>query len=238
MFLSKHLRSPVTTQHNSKVLEKTRRAREEFFAVVGEHHCTIDNSCSNNRKNHIGRKFQPWNVIIGKRNNQDILGVACHGESRTNVSSGCKGEKVWKRVGHLVLHTEVNNNTREDKHNRVIHHSCGPNGGHGHDLEGTLPVDRVIQRIPKFVKETTTLHLLKVDGGEHETKQKEEWLHDNNLFCIKPRAMTSDLKKETPDNHGKPTPKSNTRTANGEEPVGKHQEHPEGKVDGSGGPFS
>mmetsp|Transcript_25126 Transcript_25126/g.51212 ORF Transcript_25126/g.51212 Transcript_25126/m.51212 type:complete len:374 (-) Transcript_25126:97-1218(-) len=238
MFLCKHLRRPVTSQHNSEVLKKARRPREKFFAVVDEHHGTIDDSGSNNRENHVGCKLQPWNVIIGKRNNQDILGVACHGESRTNVSSGCKGEKVWKRVGHLVLHTEINHNTREDKHNRVIHHSCRPNGGHRHDLKGALPVDRVIKGVPQFVKETTPLHLLKVNGGEHETKQEKEGFHDNDPFRIEPWAMASDLKKEPPHNHRKTSTECNTRASNREEPVREHEEHPKGEVDDSGGPLS
>jgi hypothetical protein len=124
---SKHLlgrasKGAVPNEHDTDVLAESRRSREKLRLVVDKHHFGVDDGGGNNRQEQVGCKLKPANVIIGKRNNQDILGVSGHGQSRSDVGSGGQRKKVRKRVGNLVADTQVNNNTGEDKHDGIVHH--------------------------------------------------------------------------------------------------------------------
>ena len=206
--------------------------------VVDKHHGRVDDSGSNDRQKHVASKLDPANVIVGKRHNENVLGVTSHGQSGSNVGSSSQRQEVGKRVGDLVADAKVDDDTGEDKHDRIVHDSGRSDGRHGHDLGRALPVDGIVQRVTELVKETSTFHLLNVDRGKHETKEQEERLHDNNLLSIEVRTMSSLLKDETPDNHGETTTESDTGTSDRKEPVGEHEEDPEGKVDERNRPLS
>mmetsp|Transcript_25509 Transcript_25509/g.38217 ORF Transcript_25509/g.38217 Transcript_25509/m.38217 type:complete len:267 (+) Transcript_25509:913-1713(+) len=189
VLLCKHIRSAVASKHDSKVLHEASGAREKLRCVVDEHKTGVDKGGSKYRQNHVAGKLSPGDIIIGKRHDKDVLWVTSHGERRTNVGSGSKGKKVWKRVCNLVANTEINNNSREDQHNRIVHHCSRSDSRHSHDLCRSLPVHRVVKRVTELVKKTTSFHLLKVDSREHKTEQKEKRLHDDNLLSLEERTV-------------------------------------------------
>ena len=230
MFLGKHLRCSVSKEHNPNVLSHSRGPREQFSSVIDEHHSGVDGGSSAPGKEHVHGKLQPGNVIISEGDNKDVLRVSSHGEGRSNVGGSGQGEEVRKGVGNLVANTQVNDDTREDEHDGIVHDSGRSNGGHGHDLSRSLPVDRVIKRLSKLVKESSTFHLLKVDRRQHEPKEQEERLHDDNALSIEEGTLVQLLEDESPDNHGKTSSESDTGSTDGEEPVGEHEENPESKV--------
>ena len=231
MFLSKHLRGAVSTEHDAKVLADSGGTREQLTGVVDKHHGGVDEGSSNDREDHVSYEFHPANVVIGKGDNKDVLWVTSQGQRGTNVGSGSKGEEVWKGVGDLVSDAKIDDDAGEDEDDRVVHDSGGTNGRHGHDLGRSLPVHRVVKGVTKLVEETSTLHLFKIDGGKHETEKQEKRFHNDNSFSVETRSLSGDDKNVTEDNHGKSTSKSDTRTADRKEPVRKHEENPEGEVD-------
>mmetsp|Transcript_20399 Transcript_20399/g.38160 ORF Transcript_20399/g.38160 Transcript_20399/m.38160 type:complete len:568 (-) Transcript_20399:392-2095(-) len=238
VFLSQHFRCSVTKEHDSEVFHDTRGSREEFRSVVDENHDSIDDGGGSNRQKHVTGEFQPTNVIVGKGNNQNVLRVSSQSQRRTNVGGGGQGQQIRKRVGNLVADAQIDNNTREDQDDRVVHDGSRSDGGHGHDLGRSLPVDRIIQGITELVKKSSTFHLLEVNGGKHETEKKEKRFQDDNSFGVKVRPVSSDLKDVTPYNHRKTTSKSNTGTSNRKEPVGEHEEDPVSKVNDRHRPLS
>mmetsp|Transcript_20645 Transcript_20645/g.47688 ORF Transcript_20645/g.47688 Transcript_20645/m.47688 type:complete len:202 (-) Transcript_20645:478-1083(-) len=201
MFLGEHLWGAVSSEHDANVLTNTRRTREKLRSIVDKHHRRVENGSSNNRSNHVSSELKPANVVVGKGDDENVLRITSHGQSRPNVGGGGKGKKVGDGVGDLVSDTKINDNTREDENNGVVHHGSGSDGGHRHDLGRTLPVHRIIKGITELVKQTSTFHLFEVNCGKHKTKKKEERFHDNHTLGIKKGAVTSFLETETPDNH-------------------------------------
>jgi len=105
-----------------------------------------------------------------------------------------------------------------------------PSTHHHHDLETALPVDGVIEGVTKFVEESSGLHLLKVDGGKHETKEKVEGLLDDDVLGLEPRSLVGAVEDETVNDHEHTSAEGNSRSSDGYEPVREHQKDPEGEV--------
>ena len=123
MLLGQHLGSAVSTKDNSKALKEPTGSREEFSTVVNEEHDGINDGGGSDGQDHVGEELSPGDIIVHKGDNKDVLGVASHGKCRSSVGSGGKGEEVGKGVGNLVTDTEIDNDSTEDEHNRVIHNS-------------------------------------------------------------------------------------------------------------------
>ena len=126
---------------------------------------------------------------------------------------------------------QVDDHAGEDEHNGVVHDRGGPDGAHGHDLGGPLPVDGIVEAVTQPVEEAAALHLLEVYRGEHETEEEEERLEDDDLGGVEDRALPGE-EEDVPDHdHGQAAPERDARPADGEEPVGEHEEDPEREVD-------
>ena len=238
MFLSEHLRSAVSSEHDTKVFHESRGSREQFGAVVHEHHNSVHNGSSSDGKNHVHKELSPRDIVVSQGDNKDILRVTSHGKGGTNVGSSGKGKEVREGVGDLVANAEIHDDTGENEGHGIVHDSGGSNGRHHHNLEGTLPVDRVVKGFTKLVKKTSHFHLFNVNGSKHETKEQEQRLHNDHTLGIEVRSVVGDSENVTPDNHGKTSSQSKTGSTNGPEPVREHEENPESKVDQRGRPFS
>lgn len=152
VFLGEHLGSSVSHAHDSHVLHETRGSGEQFTSVVSKHHKGVDQGSSNDREDHVLGEFEPHDIIISQGNNQNVLGVSSHGQSGSNVGGSGQGKKVGKGVGNLVANAKIDNNSGEDKDDRVVHDSSRSNGRHGHNLGRSLPVNGIVQGVTKFVE--------------------------------------------------------------------------------------
>mmetsp|Transcript_7276 Transcript_7276/g.10752 ORF Transcript_7276/g.10752 Transcript_7276/m.10752 type:complete len:239 (-) Transcript_7276:239-955(-) len=137
-----------------------------------------------------------------------------------------------------MTHTQVHNDSTEDKYDRIVHDSSGSNGGHQHDLPGSLPVDGIVEGIAELVEESSTFHLFQINGGQHESKKKKERLQNDDLLGVEHGSVSKRIEDESVNNHGKSATQSDSWTADGKEPVGEHEEDPEGEVDDGNGPLS
>ena len=133
---------------------------------------------------------------------------------------------------------KINNDTTEDEHDGIVHDGRRTNGTHGHNLGGTLPTDGIVEAVAQLVEQTAAFHLLEVDGGEHETKEEEQGFHDNDALGIEDGALSGHKEDVPPDDHGQTTAEGDAGPADGEEPVGEHEEDPVGEVDDGDGPLA
>ena len=86
---------------------------------------------------------------------------------------------------------------------------------YGHDLGAALPVHGVVQRVAQLVEEAAALHLLQVDGRQHQAEQEEQRLHDDDLLGVERRAMPRDEHDEAGHHHHQSPTKRDARPTDG-----------------------
>jgi hypothetical protein len=225
-----HLGGLGSGDHHAVGVGDASRSGEELVAVVDHHHGGVNRGGGNDGQDHVGGELDPPDVVVGETNDEDVLGVAGHGEGATDVGSGGKGQQVRGGVSDLVADAEVNDDAGEDEYDGVVHDGGGADGGHGHDLAGAPPGDGVIEGVADLVEEAATLHLLEVDGGEHETEEEVQRLPDQNALSVEGGSLSRGLEDVAVDDTGHASREGDARASDGEEPVGEHEEHPPGEV--------
>ena len=101
ILLGEHLGSLLAGEHDAKVLDDAGGTGEQLGAVVDEHHGGVDDGGGDDGKDHVGGELGPANVVVGKGNDEDVLGVAGHGKAGTDVGGGGEREEVGEGVGDL-----------------------------------------------------------------------------------------------------------------------------------------
>ena len=133
---------------------------------------------------------------------------------------------------------KIHNDTTEDEHDGIVHDGRRPDGTHGHNLGTALPADGIVEAVAELVEQSAALHLLEVDGGEHEAEEEEEGFHDDDALGVEDGTLTGHEEDVPPDDHGQTAAEGDARPADGEEPVGEHEEDPVGEVDDGDGPLA
>ena len=91
VLLREHLRGAISAEDDAAALEQPRGAGEELPAVVHEEHDEIDDRRRRDGQDHVGEELRPRDVVIGEGHDEDVLGVARHGEGAAGVGGGGEG---------------------------------------------------------------------------------------------------------------------------------------------------
>ena len=91
ILLGEHLGGLLPGEDYAEVLHDARGSRKELRAVVDEHEGGVDDGGGQNGQNHVGGELEPADIVVGEGDDEDVLGVAGHGEGRSDVGRGGEG---------------------------------------------------------------------------------------------------------------------------------------------------